>query len=55
MGKQTSLDVRELVLKYYKKGKTLREIGLMIDRSHNTVKHIIGPPPGGKYITQAVS
>lgn len=41
MGKQTSPDVRELVLKYYKKGKTLREIGLMIDRSHNTVKHII--------------
>lgn len=41
MKKQTTLDIRELVIKYHKEGKTLREIGGVINRSHNTVKKII--------------
>lgn len=41
MGKQTSTDVRELVLKLRDEGKTFREIGSIINRSHNTVKKIV--------------
>lgn len=41
MGKQTSTDVRELVLKLRNEGKTFREIGSIINRSHNTVKKIV--------------
>lgn len=41
MGKQTSLDTRELIIKFHNEGKTLREIGLTIGRCHNTVKKII--------------
>ena len=41
MGKQTSTDVRELVLKFQNEGKTFREIGSIINRSHNTVMKIV--------------
>ncbi|GBP17134.1 hypothetical protein EVAR_101373_1 [Eumeta japonica] len=38
---KTSVDVHELMLKFYKEGKSLRETGAIIGRSHNTVKYII--------------
>lgn len=41
MRKQTSLEKRELIIKFHKKGKLLREIASVIDRSHITVKKII--------------
>lgn len=41
MGRQTSIDTRELVIKLRNEGKTMREIGAVIGRSHNTVKKII--------------
>lgn len=41
MGKQTSLHVRELVLKFHNEAKSLREIGAMVGRSHNTIKYVI--------------
>ena len=41
MGKQTSLDVRKLVINFRKDGKFFREIASIIGRSHNTVKKII--------------
>lgn len=41
MGRQTSIDTRELIIKFHNEGKTLREIGLTIGRCHNTVKKVI--------------
>lgn len=41
MRKQTSQDIRELVIKLHKEGKPLREIGSIINRSHAAVKKII--------------
>lgn len=41
MGKQTSLDIRRIIIDLQKKGKSLREIGKIVGRSHNTVKNII--------------
>lgn len=41
MGKQNSIDVRELVIKYHEEGKSLGEIGSIINGSHNNVKKII--------------
>lgn len=41
MGKQTSSDVRAIVIDLHKKGKSLREIGKMIGRNHCTIKKII--------------
>ena len=41
MGEQTSVDTREIAMKWLKDGKTLREIGDFIGRNHNTIKKII--------------
>lgn len=41
MGKQTSTDTREIVIKFHNEGKSLREIGSIINRSHAAVKKII--------------
>lgn len=41
MGKQSSSDIREFVLKLRNEGKTFREIGTIINRSHNTAKKIV--------------
>lgn len=39
--KQTSLETRELVIKFHEEGKSLRETAPVIDRSHNAVTEII--------------
>lgn len=41
MRKQSSLETRELIIKFHKEGKSLREIASIISRSHNTVKKIV--------------
>ncbi len=37
MGKQTTEETRNLVVKLASEGKSLREIGSTIDRCHNTI------------------
>lgn len=39
--KETSREIRELVVKLYKKNKSLREIGVIVGRAHSTVQSII--------------
>lgn len=41
MGKQTSIDVREIIVDLHKKGKSLREISQIVGRNHCTVKKIL--------------
>ena len=41
MGKQTSIETRKIIIDLKNKGKSLREIGEIVGRSHNTVKNII--------------
>lgn len=38
---QTSVEVRNLVIKHFSDGKSVREIGKIVDRSHSTVHNII--------------
>lgn len=39
--KNTSIDLRKLVISHYKEGKSFREIGEIVKRSHSTVQCII--------------
>lgn len=41
MGKQTTVETRNLVVKLASEGKSLREIGRIIGRCHNTIKKIL--------------
>ncbi|XP_055374437.1 uncharacterized protein LOC129607452 [Condylostylus longicornis] len=41
MGKQTSLETRQIIIDLHKKGKSLRNIANTTNRSHNTVKYVI--------------
>ncbi|XP_037929158.1 uncharacterized protein LOC119663621, partial [Teleopsis dalmanni] len=41
MGRRTSIEKRELVLEYFKKGIPQRKIGEMVNISSSTVQHII--------------
>ena len=41
MGKQTSLETRKIIINLKKNGKSLREIGQIVQRNHCTVKKII--------------
>lgn len=41
MGKQTSLETRNLIIKFNFEGKSLREIAKIVNRNHNTVKKIL--------------
>lgn len=38
---QTSVDIRQLIIKHFQDGKSIRKIGKIIDRSHSTVHNII--------------
>lgn len=38
---QTSVDIRELIISHHKSGKTIREIGKLVNRSHSTVHNIV--------------
>ena len=41
MSGQTSVCVRELVIFHYKEGKSLRQTGEIVNRTHSTVQGII--------------
>lgn len=41
-GKQTSFEIRQLVVKHSCEGKTVREIAKLVGRSSSTVQNIIG-------------
>lgn len=41
MGRQTSVEIRELVIKLYKEGKSQREIAKLVNKSRGTIQHII--------------
>ena len=41
MGKQTSLGTRAIIIDLHKKGKSLRQIGAIINRHHCTIKKIL--------------
>ena len=41
MGKETTVKERELVIHHFKKGKALREIAEIMNRSRSTIQHVV--------------